>query len=105
MLVASDRCSVESGVSSSSSVIPIAPFMGVRISWLMLARNWLLRRVASSAAANAFANAAFFSFSRRASGNQSWIQESTAILIGALAIFCSHGGRWASRDYTAPRLN
>ena len=30
-----------SGVSSSSSVMPITPFIGVRISWLMLARNSL----------------------------------------------------------------
>ena len=29
-------------VSASNSDIPITPFMGVRISWLMLARNWLL---------------------------------------------------------------
>ena len=31
--------------------MPITPFMGVRISWLMLARNWLLARLASSSAA------------------------------------------------------
>jgi hypothetical protein len=29
-----------SGVSIVGSVIPIMAFMGVRISWLMLARNW-----------------------------------------------------------------
>ena len=29
-------------------------FMGVRISWLILARNWLLAREASSATAVAF---------------------------------------------------
>ena len=33
------RCSRSSSVSSSSSVMPITPFSGVRISWLMLARN------------------------------------------------------------------
>ena len=36
-------------VSSSSSVMPMTPFMGVRISWLMLARNSLFARFASSA--------------------------------------------------------
>ena len=30
--------------------MPIIPFMGVRISWLMLARNSLLARLAVSAA-------------------------------------------------------
>ena len=30
--------------------MPITPFMGVRISWLMLARNSLLARLAASAA-------------------------------------------------------
>ena len=28
-------------VSASSSVMPMTPLRGVRISWLMLARNWL----------------------------------------------------------------
>ena len=36
------RCSGVSSVSSASSVMPITPFMSVRISWLMLARNSLL---------------------------------------------------------------
>ena len=43
------RCSVLSGVASSSSVMPSTPFMGVRTSWLMLARNVDLARLASSA--------------------------------------------------------
>ena len=30
-------------------VMPITPFMGVRISWLMLARNWLFARLDSTA--------------------------------------------------------
>ena len=34
---------------SSSSVMPITPLSGVRISWLMLARNSLLARLAASA--------------------------------------------------------
>ena len=39
-----------SSVSSASSVMPMMPFIGVRISWLMLARNSLLARLAASAA-------------------------------------------------------
>ena len=35
---------------SSSCSIPITPLIGVRISWLMLARNWDLARFAASAA-------------------------------------------------------
>ena len=44
------RCSAVSGVSSSSRVMPMTPFIGVRISWLMLARNSDLSREPSSAA-------------------------------------------------------
>ncbi len=33
--------------------MPITPFIGVRISWLMFARNWLLARFAASASARA----------------------------------------------------
>ena len=43
------RCSAVSSVSSSRPVMPITPFIGVRISWLMLARNSLLCRLAASA--------------------------------------------------------
>ena len=35
---------------AASSVMPMTPFMGVRISWLMFARNSLLARLAASAA-------------------------------------------------------
>ncbi len=38
-------------VSSSKSVMPRMPFIGVRISWLMLARNSLFARLAASAVA------------------------------------------------------
>ena len=41
-------------VVSASSVMPMMPFIGVRISWLMLARNSLLARLACSAASFAF---------------------------------------------------
>ena len=47
------RCSASSGVSPSSSSMPITPFSGVRISWLMLARNSDLARDASTASARA----------------------------------------------------
>ena len=44
------RCSRVRSVSSVSSVSPMIPFIGVRISWLTLARNSLLARLAASAA-------------------------------------------------------
>ena len=34
---------------SSTSIMPMTPFMGVRISWLMVARKADLARLASSA--------------------------------------------------------
>ena len=36
---------------SATSIMPRMAFMGVRSSWLMLARNWLLAALAVSAAA------------------------------------------------------
>jgi len=48
MISTKSRCSALSGVSTSSVVMPITPFIGVRISWLMLARNSDFARVASS---------------------------------------------------------
>src|SRR6266566_5098057 len=39
-----------SSAASASAVIPMIPFIGVRISWLMTARNSLLARLAVSAA-------------------------------------------------------
>ena len=50
MVRANSVCSLSSGVSSSRSVMPMTPFSGVRISWLMVDRKSPLRRVASSAA-------------------------------------------------------
>ena len=47
------RCCDVSGVSSSNCVIPITPLSGVRISWLMLARNSLFAVAAASAFARA----------------------------------------------------
>ena len=47
------RCSALSSVPSASSDRPMMAFIGVRISWLMLARNSLLARLAASAASRA----------------------------------------------------
>ena len=44
------RCSSSSRVCSTRSVMPSTPFIGVRISWLMLATNSVLARLAASAA-------------------------------------------------------
>ena len=46
---AQSRCCAVSEVSRSNCVIPMTPLRGVRISWLMLARNSLLARAAASA--------------------------------------------------------
>ena len=50
MVSAYSCCVAVSAVSNSSPVIPMTPFMGVRISWLMVARNSALARLAASAA-------------------------------------------------------
>ena len=43
------RCVGWSSLSISNSFMPSTPFIGVRISWLMTARNWLLARLAARA--------------------------------------------------------
>ena len=43
------RWTSSSGVSSSNPVSPMTPFIGVRISWLMVARNSDFSRDASNA--------------------------------------------------------
>ena len=48
---AKSRCSASSSVSRSSPLIPMIAFIGVRISWLIAARNALFAWFASSAAA------------------------------------------------------
>ena len=63
--LAGDRSSA-SGESSSTPVMPITPFMGVRISWLMVAGNALLASLAASAWARARA-------SRIASSRRRWV--------------------------------
>ena len=56
--VADDRCKFllfgSRGVSSSSPLIPMIAFIGVRISWLIIARKSLFARFAASAASFAF---------------------------------------------------
>ena len=53
------RCSMVRLLSSTSSVMPRTPFIGVRISWLMLARNSLLARLASIALSRARVRSVF----------------------------------------------
>jgi len=48
------RCSVSSLVRARSSTMPRTPFIGVLISWLMVARNVLLARLAASTSAARF---------------------------------------------------
>jgi len=48
MVSTSSCCRGDSLVSARSAAMPITAFMGVRISWLMFARNWLLATVAAS---------------------------------------------------------
>ena len=57
---ANSCCSEVSLVASRKSVIPSTPFMGVRISWLMFARNRLLSCVASRAVTSADSSSSFF---------------------------------------------
>ena len=58
MVSAYSCCTGLSEVSSSSSVMPSTPFIGVRISWLMLARKSLLARLAAEACSVAATSAA-----------------------------------------------
>ena len=53
------RCCAAHVVSSVSSVIPMMPFIGVLISWLMLARNSLFARLPSSALSFAVVSSVF----------------------------------------------
>ena len=53
---AKSRCRASSRVSSSRPVIPMMAFSGVRISWLMLARNWLLTSLALASSTFIFSN-------------------------------------------------
>ncbi len=53
MVFAAYSCSSSSPVSSSMSAMPMMPFIGVRISWLIVARNSDLVRLAASARSRA----------------------------------------------------
>ncbi len=61
MVSTKSRCSASSWspLSISSPVRPMIALSGVRISWLMLARNSLLARVAASARSRAASSAWF----------------------------------------------
>ena len=58
-------------VASASSVMPMTAFIGVRISWLMLVRNVLLARLASSAARR-ISSAASFSRAMASMARRRW---------------------------------
>ncbi len=65
---AKSRCCGFRSVSSRSPDMPTTPFIGVRISWLMFARNSDLSRADWTAASRAFSSAAsvrFFSVMSR----------------------------------------
>jgi len=47
------RCAASSAVWASTCVMPSTPFIGVRISWLIVARKVDLARLACSAAQRA----------------------------------------------------
>jgi hypothetical protein len=49
MVSTNSSCSAVNAVSNNRPVIPITPFIGVRISWLMFARNADFARLAASA--------------------------------------------------------
>ena len=51
--VASSVCSSSRSVSSRRSVSPMTPFIGVRISWLIVETNWDFVREASRAPSRA----------------------------------------------------
>ena len=56
------RWSSMSELPASRSVMPITPLRGVRISWLMVARNWALARAPASAFSRACTSACSVSF-------------------------------------------
>ncbi len=54
MVSVNSRCSGVRSVSSSKLVMPMTAFIGVRISWLIVARKALLAWLACSASRRAF---------------------------------------------------
>ena len=58
MVSANRRCSSDKAVSHKSSAMPTTPFIGVRISWDILARKADFARFAASASARAASSAA-----------------------------------------------
>ena len=80
-ILAYSRCSGVSCVSSSNPVMPMTPFIGVRISWLMLARKSLLAFVAASAASFACNN----SVSARLRSLTSWMTAMKCVTVFRLS--------------------
>ena len=68
-------CSGVSGVSRSSAVMPMMPFIGVRISWLIAARKSLFARLAISAAS--FASDSSRAFPRSTAAAASFSRSTT----------------------------
>ncbi len=58
-MVTSSRCLGLRDVPESNSAMPRIAFIGVRISWLIVARNWLLALFAYSAACLARSRSSF----------------------------------------------
>ena len=74
-------------MSRVSSVMPMMAFIGVRISWLMVARNVLLARVACSAASLA-ARTSASAARARALSSRAWahsLRSRVAMLLKAVA--------------------
>ena len=75
------RCGGVSRVCSASAVMPITAFIGVRISWLMLARNSPLASVAASARRRATSSSATVCASRAAASafcSAAWLRSVTS---------------------------
>ena len=73
MVAAKSCCSESSRVPISSLLIPMTPFSGVRISWLMVARNVLLASFADSAASLAIRNSSLTSLSSEMSDSSTTV--------------------------------
>ena len=83
------RCSAVSSLSSTRSVMPMTPFIGVRISWLMFARNSLLARLASIARSRAITSSSLFAWS-------SAVRASTVASRSSCCIRSCWSRRWMS---------
>ena len=89
------RCASSSSVSSRSSLIPITPFIGVRISWLTLATNIDFIREASSASSRASASSCSAALRSVMSRRNALKAKPCSISIGEMV--SSTGNSWPSR--------